>query len=148
MQRSARKKLQRNNITSNKKTRSSERVFYFLVLQVFTYSATEREEQRRRESEPQAPEFVRSRWCALFFCTKATSGIMRRRRLMCESRVCPHPKGFADSKRGKHVRKGDIFLICSHSHNLIYKKRSITLHFFKNTVHRLRQYIPKWKPSR
>ena len=29
------------------------------------------------------------------------------------------------------------------------KKRSITLHFFsKNTVHRLRQYIPKWKPSR
>ena len=44
-----------------------------------------------------------------FSCTNATSGIMRRRRLMCESRVCPHPKGFADSKRGKHVRKGDIF---------------------------------------
>ena len=33
---------------------------------------------------------------------------------MCESRVCPHPKGFADSKRGKHVRKGDICLTCSH----------------------------------
>ena len=45
-----------------------------------------------------------------FFCTNATSGIMRRRRLMCESRVCPHPKGFADSKRGKHVRKGDMCL--------------------------------------
>ena len=57
---------------------------------------------------------VRSCGCALFFCTNATSGIMRRRRLMCESRVCPHPKGFADSKRGKHVRKGDISLICSH----------------------------------
>ena len=63
-----------------------------------------------------------------FFCTKATSGIMRRRRLMCESRVCPHPKGFADSKRGKHVRKGDIF--SRGILHLMYKKKATRLSGF------------------
>ena len=73
-----------------------------------------------------APEFVRSRWCALFFCTKATSGTMRRRRLMCESRKersdgiaiatksiassCPARRALLNSRRGKHVRKGDMCL--------------------------------------
>ena len=32
-----------------------------------TFSKTEREEQRRRGSEPQAPEFVRSCGCAVIF---------------------------------------------------------------------------------
>ena len=90
-----------------------------VLIQALTCCVTEREEQRRRGGERRAPdESTKLRVRCDFFCTNATSGIMRRRRLMCESRVCPHPKGFADSKRGKHVRKGDIFLICSHS--LIY----------------------------
>ena len=84
------------------------------LLEAFLYkhSLVRRRNARSSGDEEGSAEHqrrVRSCGCALIFCTNATSGIMRRRRLMCESRVCPHPKGFADSKRGKHVRKGDIF---------------------------------------
>ena len=60
-----------------------------------------------------------------FFCTNATSGIMRRRRLMCESRKersdgiaiatksiassCPARRALPNGRWGKHVRTGDIF---------------------------------------
>ena len=79
----------------------------------YTRSKTEREEQWRRERECRAPEFVRSRWCALFFfCTKATSGIIRRRRLMCESRVLPCPQGFAEWQMGETREEGGHILKC------------------------------------
>ena len=45
-----------------------------------------------------------------FFCTKATSGIMRRRRLMCESRVCPCPQGFAEWQMGETREEGGHML--------------------------------------
>ena len=51
-----------------------------------------------------------------FFCTKATSGIMRRRRLACARRVLPCPQGSAVGRRGKHVRKGDMYS-CGISHS-------------------------------
>ena len=67
---------------------------------------------------------------SVFFCTKATSGIMRRRRFMCARRKersdgiaiatksiassCPARRALPNGRRGKHVRKGDIFLTCSH----------------------------------
>ena len=38
-----------------------------VVIQALTCCVTEREEQWRRGRERRAPEFVRSRWCALFF---------------------------------------------------------------------------------
>ena len=55
-----------------KKQRASSAFYLFHILSIWsvliralTALKMEREEQRRRESEPQAPEFVRSRWCAL-----------------------------------------------------------------------------------
>ena len=76
-------------------------------------------------SECQAPdESTKLRVRSVFFCTNATSGIMRRRRLMCESRKersdgiaiatksiassCPARRALPNGKWGKHVRKGDI----------------------------------------
>ena len=45
-----------------------------------------------------------------FFCTKAISGIMRRCRLMCESRVCPCPQGSAEWQMGETREEGGHIL--------------------------------------
>ena len=45
-----------------------------------------------------------------FFCTNAPSGIMRRRRLMCESRVLPCPKGSAVWQKGETREEGGHIL--------------------------------------
>ena len=47
---------------------------------------------------------------SVFFCTKATSDIMRRRRLMCESRVLPCPQGFAERQMGETREEGGHIL--------------------------------------
>ena len=81
----------------------------------------------RRERECQAPDkSTKLRVRSVFFCTNATSGIMRGRHLMCARRkernngiaivtksiasCCPARRALLNSRRGKHVRKGDIFL--------------------------------------
>ena len=74
----------------------------WVLIQALTYSKTEREEQRRRGREHrkerksvllrQSRQSRRTRFCTKlrvrcdFFCTNATSGIMRRRRLTCACR--------------------------------------------------------------
>ena len=129
---------------------------YCVVIQALTCCVTEREEQWRRGRERrkerksvllrQSRQSRRTRreyevaGALCFFCTNATSGIMRRRRLMCESRKeqsdgiaiatksiassCPARRALPNGRWGKHVRKGDIFLICSH---LVCKKKALRL---------------------
>ena len=97
-----------------------------VVILALTFSKTEREEQRRRGRERrkerksvllrQSRQSRRTRICtqslvrSVFFCTKATSGIMMRRRLMCESRVCPCPQGFAEWQMGETREEGGHML--------------------------------------
>ena len=119
-------------------------------VQALTPSKTKREEQRRRGRERRAPDkSTKLRVRSDFFCTNATSGIMRRRQLMCESRKersdgiaiatksiassCPARRALPYGRRGKHVRKGDIFLICSHFACLRCARRQIA-RFFKKWV--------------
>ena len=129
MQRSARKKLQRNNITSNKKTRSSERVFYFLVLQAFTCSVTEREEQQNaviflaskklycpwQLYLPMASDIAHSVRSCGYFQPQLTVGEYHVRRT--NNSRSEYNCGFAT-----------ISLVL---HRKTNKKRSITLHFFQ-----------------
>ena len=41
-----------------------------------------------------------------FFCTNATSGIMRGRHLTCARRVCPCPQGSAEWQKGETREEG------------------------------------------
>ena len=78
-------------------------------------------------SERQAPdESTKLRVRCDFFCTNATSGIIRRRRLTCACRKeqsdgiaiatksiassCPACRALPNGNWGKHVRKGDMHL--------------------------------------
>ena len=82
-----------------------------VLIQALACSRTEREEQRRRGRERRAPdESTKLRVRCDFFCTNATSGIMRRRRLMCESRVLPCPKGSAAWQKGETREEGGHIL--------------------------------------
>ena len=90
---------------------------------------TEREEQRRRGRERRAPdESTKLRVRCDFFCTNATSGIMRRRRLMCESRVCPCPQGSAEWQKGETREEGGHapeFVRTQHFENITEKATEI-----------------------
>ena len=78
-----------------------------ILIQALTRTKTEREEQRRRGRERRAPdECTKLRVRCDFFCTNATSGIMRRRHLMCESRVLPCPQGSAEWQKGETREEG------------------------------------------
>ena len=77
-----------------------------VLIQALTCCVTEREAQGAEKGSAEHQTKVRSCGCALFFCTNATSGIMRRRRLMCESRVCPCPQGSAEWQKGETREEG------------------------------------------
>ena len=120
---------------------------YFLVLQHSLFRRRNWRSSGDDRSERQAPEFVRSCGCAVIFCTNATSGIMRRRHLMCArckeqsdgiaiatksiASSVPARRALPNGRRGKHVGKGDMHLKCSHSHYLIYKKKEHYAPFFQ-----------------
>ena len=105
------------------------------------WAKTEREEQRRRGRERrkerksvllrQSRQSRRTRreyevaGALCFFCTNATSGIMRRRRLMCESRVLPCPQGSAEWQKGETREEGGHVLE-GISHLLVKQKKGLT----------------------
>ena len=71
-----------------------------------------------------------------FFCTNATSGIIRRRRLMCESRVLPCPQGFAERQKGETREEGGHLKRCDCSHNV--ENLSVSISSI------LRRALPLW----
>ena len=77
-----------------------------VLIQALTCCVTEREAQGAEKGSAEHQTKVRSCGCALFFCTDATSDIMRGRYLMCESRVLPCPQGSAEWQKGETREEG------------------------------------------